>query len=92
MKIEIAITGIFKGGITRLNIAENISSSITIAQLLKKLDKEGKPEKNFFKELLRKRTSLVIMLNGVRINIPNDLEKTLCDGDVISVLSPVAGG
>lgn len=85
--------GVFAGG-PAVNQAEvTLESGATLKTVLKKADAAlGLKRPRIFKTALKQRLPLVLLLNGDRVDLPEDLERVLRDGDGVTALMPLSGG
>ena len=92
MQITVSVIGIFEGKPLQFREAVSIDDNLTVEKLFKKLDKEAKPSKRFFRLQMSSAKPPTVMLNGIPLREKADLKRVLRDGDQISVLSSIAGG
>lgn len=90
MKLEVRILGLFSERFIRKNMTVDLPPEASLNDLFREADK--KLGDRLFQSFVNKEKEPTILLNGRLLEIPKDLEEKLKDGDVLSVLSPVAGG
>lgn len=65
----------------------------TLADMFARADKNKLLGRKFFKRLFAKKSPLLTLLhNGKRLQLPQDLDKSVQDGDEITLLTPTMGG
>ena len=93
MLIKLQVMGYFSGkAITYRKEEEVEGDSISLEDFLKKLEKERKPKRNFFKSISSQSDSFNILINNERFSFNDALRAELHNGDTVSILSPFAGG
>ncbi|MBT9137798.1 MAG: hypothetical protein DDT31_00337 [Syntrophomonadaceae bacterium] len=93
MTIKLQVMGYFLGEAVTYRIEEELAGdSISLQDFFKKLDKEKKPKRNFFKSIFKQPDSFNILINNERLSFNGVPQTELHDGDTISILSPFAGG
>ena len=63
-----------------------------IKDFLKRLRREGTLEPSVVRFILRRSSSVTLLQNGSRLDMPKGASSALADGDTLSILTPVAGG
>jgi molybdopterin converting factor small subunit len=95
MSITVRVTGIFIGDPVSKAIVQDFRTGDTPKKILSRLDKDkalGRElGRRFFGKALKSGRA-TFLLNGDRLDIPDDLDRPLTEGDEISVLSAIAGG
>ena len=93
MLIRLQVMGYFSGkAITYRNEEEVDGDNISLEDFLKKLEKERKPKRGFFKSISSQPGSFNILINNERFSFNDALRAELRSGDTVSILSPFAGG
>jgi len=93
MQIHVRVAGLMLGeAITEAFDEEVPGGGLTLGQVLDALDKNRKMGKKFFKRLLKSERPPTILLNGMRIDLPEGLETKVDEGAELSIVSPIAGG
>ena len=95
MSITVRVTGVFIGDPVNKAIVQEFKAGDTPKKILARLDKDRALRRElgrrFFGQALKSgRASF--LLNGDRLEIPQELDRPLSEGDEISVLSAIAGG
>ena len=95
MSITVRVTGVFIGDPVNKTIVHEFREGDTPKKILSRLDKDktlGRElGRRFFGKAL-KSVRATFLLNGDRLEIPQELDRPLTEGDEISVLSAIAGG
>ena len=91
MAIAIRVTGVFLGRPLNRTFGEEFRQSDTPKKVFARLDRKKALGRKFFKGAV-KSGQATFLLNGDRLDLPEALNHTLCDGDEISILSAIAGG
>ena len=63
-----------------------------IKDFLKRLRREGTLEPSVVRFILKRNSTVTLLQNGNRLDMPAGAGTPLADGDTISILTPVAGG
>jgi molybdopterin converting factor small subunit len=93
MKIKLQVMGYFLGEAVTYRTEEELAGdSISLGDFFKKLDKEKKPKRNFFKSISKEPHSFNILINNERFSFNDASQTELHNGDTVSILSPFAGG
>jgi molybdopterin converting factor small subunit len=90
MKVEVRVLGLFSQKFIKKVMIIELQSKASVDDLFKQADK--KLGDSLFRSLVDKKTQSTILLSGRLLEIPGDLKKEVREGDVLSLLSPVAGG
>ncbi|MBI5117147.1 MoaD/ThiS family protein [Candidatus Poribacteria bacterium] len=91
MSIRVRIIGAFVEQSLNTAFEEPFTKDDTPQAVFTRLDKRKALGRRFFTTVV-KRGQATFLLNGDRLDLPNDLKRKLNDGDEISVLSAIAGG
>ena len=91
MAIRIRVIGVFLEQPLNVSYEESLVANDTPKTVFARLDKRKVLGRKFFIGIL-KMGQATFLLNGDRLNLPEDLMKPISDGDEISVLSAIAGG
>lgn len=91
MSIRIRVAGLYGGRPLNEVFEEPYEDHDTPRKILERLDEKKALGRKFLSRLAS-RENVTILLNGKRLDCPEDLDKFLTDGDDISVLSAIAGG
>ena len=91
MSIQIRVAGVFLGSPLNKTFEEPFRQNDTPKKILARLDKKKALGRRFFRSAL-KGGHATLLLNGDKLEIPEDLNRRLNEGDEISVLSAIAGG
>ena len=79
-------------GMQQKRLEVDVGRGLRLHKLLKRLDKERVADKGFFRQVMKGRQGVTLMLNGERLDI-TDMKKTVIhDRDELSVMSPITGG
>lgn len=93
MKLVVKIAGIIYKESINLVLNEEVPDGLNISELFKLLDKsKALKGKKYFSKILNLPKPPVLLVNGERKEIPEDLQLVLKDGDEISLISPMSGG
>ena len=93
MLIRLQVMGYFSGKAVTYRAEEELAGdTISFEDFLKKLERERKPKRNFFKSISSEPHSFTILINNERFLFNDALRTELHDGDTVSILSPFAGG
>jgi molybdopterin converting factor small subunit len=65
---------------------------IRLDKLLGRLDKMGKPEKGFFRDVRKGRQAVTLLLNGDRLEVTEARKTVIREGDEVAILSAISGG
>lgn len=90
MIISVGVHGIFLGDSVREDLEIELKDGTTLEKLLKKVGKKAKV--NLLYMIKKMDLIPVILLNGDRTEIPEELNRELKDGDKISILQSLSGG
>lgn len=92
MKVKVSIVALV--GFKPLNkvVDVELNEGATLDDLFTKLEKDGVVEKGFFKDILKARRPVTVLVDGERVSLPGDKKRVLKDGIEVSVVSPIAGG
>jgi len=71
---------------------EEVAEGSSLEQLFRQVDGSRRFKRKYFKEALSAGQPPVVLLNGSRVEVPEELGEQLKDGDEVSVVSPIAGG
>ncbi|OGP60051.1 MAG: hypothetical protein A2V67_08870 [Deltaproteobacteria bacterium RBG_13_61_14] len=71
---------------------EEVAEGTTLEKLFQQVDGSKRFKKKYFKEILAAPRPPVVLLNGNRVEVPEELGEKLNEGDEVSVVSPIAGG
>ena len=63
-----------------------------IKDFLKRLRREGTLEPSVVHFILKRNSTVTLLQNGNRLDMPKGAGSPLADGDTLSILTPVAGG
>ncbi len=70
-----------------------LGEQATLGVFLKRADKAlGFAPPGYFRQALAQRTEPTVLINGNRVELPEGLLHPLREGDVVTVVAPVAGG
>ena len=64
----------------------------TIKKLIKLVDKSGKVKGKPLKKIMAMPRPPTVMVNGEGIDVPDELGRTIAEGDEVAVMTPLAGG
>jgi molybdopterin converting factor small subunit len=92
MKINVQLAGLIEGDAVHGERTVELKEGSTIADLIKKGDKEFGFKKKYFKLLTRQGRLPTILINGDRLDLPEGYEYRLKDGEEVSILLPFSGG
>jgi molybdopterin converting factor small subunit len=85
--------GYFSGKAITYRAEEELAEdTISLEDFLKKLEREGKPKRNFLKSISSQPDSFNILINNERFSFNDALQTELHNTDTVSILSPFAGG
>ncbi|MHA1145464.1 MAG: MoaD/ThiS family protein [Candidatus Helarchaeota archaeon] len=90
MKIIVATHGRFMNKFLKKDLNIRLKNGSTVKDLLKKVEK--RVGLSLIHMLTSNEGSPVILLNGNRIELPEELQKHLKDGDEIHILRSLGGG
>ncbi len=71
---------------------DEVPGGLKLGQVFDAIDKNRRMGKKFFKRLLKAERPPTILLNGMRIDLPEGLETKVGEGSELSIVSPIAGG
>ncbi len=94
MPITLHTVVIVNDRIEHASLEFEATAGATVAGLFEHADMQRRLGKLFFARLLRshEQLALTVLHNGRRLNLPDDLQTALVDGDEINLLTPVMGG
>ena len=91
MGIHIRVAGVFGGTPLNETFEEPVKKNDTPKKILARLDKKKVMGRKFFRGVV-KGGRATLLLNGERLDSSKAMDKTLADGDEISIISAIAGG
>ena len=86
MRVEVFIHGLIEGEFIQQRVDFRLKDGATVKTLKAEINKETGLD------ITRLSGSATVMLAGRVLELPSDLTVELSDGDVLTVLSPLAGG
>ncbi|RCW48687.1 MULTISPECIES: MoaD family protein [unclassified Halanaerobium] len=93
MSVKVKFYSLFKLNLKTSGIEYEINSSITVSDLLKKLDEDFD---GYFSEKLLEGGTItpgsIILINGQNIFHIDKLNSKINDGDIVTLFPPAAGG
>jgi len=92
MKVSVKIMVMLGTKMVNESFEEEVAEGATLDQLFRQVDKSKRFKKKYFKEIFSAPRPPVVLLNGNRIEVPEEAGEKLNEGDEVSVLSPIAGG
>ena len=83
----------FVGGrMVRASVDAKAYEGDRIKDLLKRLRREETLEPSVVRFILKRNSTVTLLQNGNRLDMPKGASAPLANGDTISILTPVAGG
>ena len=79
-------------GMFQERITIEVGKGMKLNKILGRLDKMGKPEKGFFRDVRKGKQGVTLLLNGDRLDIADARKTVIREGDEIAVLSQISGG
>ncbi len=79
-------------GMQQESLEMDVGRGLRLDKLLKRLDKERGTDKGFFRQVLKGRQGVTLLLNGERLDISDAKKTVIHDRDDLSVMSPITGG
>ena len=92
MKISVKLMVMLGTRMVNESFEEEVAEGTTLEKLFKQVDRSKRFKKKYFKEILEAPRPPVVLLNGNRVEAPEELGEKLKAGDEVSVVSPIAGG
>ena len=92
MKVSVKIMVMLGTKMVNESFEEEVAEGSSLNHLFAQVDKSKRFKRKYFKEILAAPRPPVVLVNGNRIEAPEELGETLKDGDEVAVLSPIAGG
>jgi molybdopterin converting factor small subunit len=91
MAIQVRVIGAFLERPLNKSFDEPFTTNDTLQSVFVRLDKRKTLGRKFFSRII-KQGQVTLLLNGDRLDLPEDMKRPLRDGDEISILSAIAGG
>jgi len=92
MKISVKLMVMLGTRMVNESFEEEVAEGTTLEKLFQQVDRSRRFKKKYFKEILSAPRPPVVLLNGNRVEVPEELGEKLNEGDEVSVVSPIAGG
>ncbi len=93
MAITLHASVVIGGKVEHVSLDYEPQGIPTVMSLLERADSQdvGEP---FFTELISDRHDglVTVLLNGIRLDLPDELQRELADGDELNFLTPIVGG
>lgn len=92
MKVAVKIMVMLGTRMVNESFEEEVPEGTTLEKLFQQADRSGRFPRKYFQEVFSAPRPPVVLRNGNRVEVPEELGEILQDGDEVSVLSPIAGG
>ena len=92
MKVSVKLMVMLGTKMVNESFEEEVREGATLDQLFRQVDGSKRFQKKYFQEVLSATRPPVVLVNGSRVEAPEELSEVLKDGDEVSVVSPIAGG
>lgn len=92
MKVSVKLMFMLGTRMVNESFEEEVADGTTLERLFQQVDGSKRFKKKYFKEIFSAPRPAVVLLNGNRVEAPEELGEKLNEGDEVSVLSPIAGG
>ena len=92
LQVSLNLRAVVGGQMVRASLDAPAREGDRIKDLLKRLRREGALEPSIVRFILKRKSSVTLLHNGNRLDMPKGASAALADGDTLSILTPVAGG
>ena len=92
IQVSLNLRAVVGGQMVRVSLDAQAHEGDRIKDLLKRLRREGTLEPAVARFILKRKSSVTLLQNGNRLDMPKGASSALADGDTLSILTPVAGG
>jgi len=92
MKVSVKLMVLLGAKMVNESFEEEVAEGTSVEQLFRQVDGSRRLQRKYFQEALSAGRPPVVLLNGSRVEVPEELGEQLKDGDEVSVVSPIAGG
>ncbi|GAG41480.1 unnamed protein product, partial [marine sediment metagenome] len=92
IQVSLNLRAFVGGRMARASVEAQAHEGDRIKDLLKRLRREGTLEPSAVRFILGRNSTVTLLQNGNRLDMPDGAGAPLADGDTISILTPVAGG
>jgi len=92
IRVSLNLRAVVGGQMVRASLDAQAHEGDRIKDLLKRLRREGTLEPSVIRFILKRKSTVTLLQNGNRLNMPKGASAPLVDGDTLSILTPVAGG
>ena len=92
MRISVKLMVMLGTKMVNESFEEEVAEGASVEQLFRQVDGSRRFKRKYFKEALSAGMPPVVLLNGSRVEVPEELGVKLKDGDEVSMVSPIAGG
>ena len=92
IRVSLNLRAVVGGQMVRVSLDAQAHEGDRIKDLLKRLRREGTLEPSVVRFILKRSSTVTLLQNGNRLDMPKGASSPLADGDTLSILTPVAGG
>jgi molybdopterin converting factor small subunit len=92
IQVSLNLRAFVGGRMVRASIDARAHEGDRIKDFLKRLRREGTLEPSVVRFILKRSSTVTLLHNGNRLDLPKGAASPLADGDTLSILTPVAGG
>jgi len=92
IRVNVTVRVFVDGKMARLSRDTTLSEGARLKDLLKQLRREGALDTSVVRYVLKEDSGVMVLQNGHRLSMPRAASARLADGDMLSVLTTMAGG
>ncbi len=92
IQVHFKLAGFLDGKMTTCEFELEVPEGTTLKKAFKLADKSKHYKGKLIKKILGLPRQPTVLRNGQSMDVPDDLETELCEGDEISIMTPVGGG
>ena len=92
IKVHVKVAGFIDQKMTTAEFELGVPEGTSVKKLFSLIDKSGKVKGKVMKKIMAMPKTPTVLINGSGIDVPDELDREVCEGDEVAVMTPMAGG